>query len=587
MPAQTPDGAPPADATEDVAAGPVRTYRTRMVTGLLAVLVPTILVLVGTMTVVGSRTVESSVRRTAQERAVAGAARIHDWLDERTDDVEQLADAVTPVLDDPDAVRTVLTRVQRSGHGFEVLQVSDLDGTLLAAAVGTSPLDPTGRTWFVDATGGAATMSALYREDDTLRLVIARPVLDDGGDPAAVVLGDLSVETVARLVGDADFAANAEIQVATAAAKLVYTSDSGVPESSVQLLLDGALSTDLDATTVQRALEQSEGSRRWVDYKGVEVLGGYASVPGPQLVVITKAPLQEALAGQRTVLLLGLGLGLGGLVLLVAFSVVFAARESDYLRSLTAVTEEAAAQVREQAAGMSSNALQLATTTTEQSATVTETSTTMEELSRSAAQIARTATDVAAQTARTRDDLGRARDQIDRSSQQTLDLAAEVARIADILSLINELADQTNMLALNAAIEAARAGEAGDGFAVVADEVRRLAERSKASAGDIAVIISATEQQMTSTLLTMESGSKQLASGLTQLEDVTVSAEQVRQTTQQQQAATDQVVESMTLASEAASQVAQTAEQISGNAALMAATAESLEQGASGARRRF
>src|SRR5260370_34805760 len=35
-------------------------------------------------------------------------------------------------------------------------------------------------------------------------------------------------------------------------------------------------------------------------------------------------------------------------------------------------------------------------------------------------------------------------------------------------------------------IEAALAGDAGRGFAVVADEVRRLAERSKAAAGQIA-----------------------------------------------------------------------------------------------------
>ena len=62
-------------------------------------------------------------------------------------------------------------------------------------------------------------------------------------------------------------------------------------------------------------------------------------------------------------------------------------------------------------------------------------------------------------------------------------------RIGGIVKTIEDICFQTNILALNAAVEAARAGEAGKGFAIVADEVQDLANKSSASAQDIAELI--------------------------------------------------------------------------------------------------
>lgn len=65
-------------------------------------------------------------------------------------------------------------------------------------------------------------------------------------------------------------------------------------------------------------------------------------------------------------------------------------------------------------------------------------------------------------------------------------ISASTERVMEINKVIDSIAFQTNILALNAAVEAARAGEHGKGFAVVASEVRGLAQRSAASARDVA-----------------------------------------------------------------------------------------------------
>jgi len=354
------------------------------------------------------------------------------------------------------------------------------------------------------------------------------------------------------------------------------------PEQAALAEVDRLLSTEQAAADRAMALRRSGGTAAAREVVGreldatsprlEELLGDLAAgaLEGDAGAAAAAARRAAAAAGRRA-LLPPLVAG----VVAVALAVLLVRL---VLRDIARPFHAAGANIRSNADQLSTAVQQLAATTAEQSSGVAQTSATMEELARAAASIAETVDHVAGQAGTTRDNLEQAQFDIRASGERTLALADRVGEVGVTVALINEIADQTNLLALNAAIEAARAGDGGRGFAVVADEVRRLAERSKASAADIAKVIDGAQAESNATVVNMERSARQMEEGLSLLGEVADVTARVRLTTQQQRSATEQVVVTMAQISSSSGQVTDTARQIATSADQLASLAADLEQ---------
>jgi methyl-accepting chemotaxis protein len=117
-------------------------------------------------------------------------------------------------------------------------------------------------------------------------------------------------------------------------------------------------------------------------------------------------------------------------------------------------------------------------------------------------------------------ELGRVESAEHEIAQSVTAFVKHTRTITDMAAQVKDIAEQTNLLALNAAIEAARAGEQGRGFSVVADEVRKLAEKSSASAGEIAQATQTLNEQASRVEEALAKGSQSLASSKSFMERV-------------------------------------------------------------------
>lgn len=471
---------------------------------------------------------------TLREEAEYNSELIDEWLERQADIVITMKSALeTMDTDDMESVMDFLeVNLAENPDALMYYCCLAYDGGVFPADHSSLDLDPTTRSWWIDAVEkGDLIYTEPYTDYATGQMIvsIAAPFTMSGEQ--AVILADITIDSLIEMVQNVGTDGSVQtFLLAEDNSVITHENEEYLPKETGNTILSDVLQIDLEKTDVSKFTDYDGVSKYYV-VQEIGTTGWRFGITQPTSVISNKIRNNLMMPLAVDIILLVLFIILLNIVVnkllkpmdsmknFIREKVIGTknckvekneVREISYLieemesRFISTIhkTQQEALGIRDMISGtdshvsdMNGNIMEISAIMEETGASIaTQTASisnidencqdvakAMDELAKSTQTITERANEIIVRVEQMVPELLNDKKnaiEITLDSKKNLENAIEetkvIGEIVEVSQAISAIAEQTNLLALNASIEAARAGEAGKGFAVVADEIKQL-----------------------------------------------------------------------------------------------------------------